>query len=527
MLCGTTTLMVSRVAPISSSQATQPVFSAPINLSNDLVNGTGNASNPDIASVGSHVYVAWSELNKGILFRESPNGGSTWYPPLNESGQDIAPAGRTTAPLISANGSNVYIAWSQTIGVTGAQIVETTSTNYGVTFSTPVELTNSATGAGPFITPFIASYNDTVAVVFNDAGDNESFATVSSNAGTTWTTPYAYAHNREDQVAVYQSDIYVVADPITIAVSNNAGVNWSKSFTVGPYGSEAWVAAAGSNAYVAWETKGSTSQAWLTMTHNDGANFTAPTLLTGSVSDAWAPMVSALGNSVWIAVHNFPGGNMSRVYVYTSTTNGTSWNLPVEVSGAVGSITDTSFPFTVSTSDGINVFTAWSEQVDPNTWQLMVSYSADGGTAWTPSPGIDASQNPTGTQGSNSNDLADAAIASSGASVFATWQQFNTSNPNVNQVYFSAYNAPIPTTTTSSTTGSSSNSTSTSSTGTGTTGTGSTGTSHSTASGTTQSSTGSGFSLNSTDLLYAGVAAVIVAAVILTVVFIRRPKKAT
>src|SRR5579872_1714469 len=80
-----TALIVSREPGISSS-AFSPTFATPINLSNDAGNMTGNATEPDVVSVGSYVYAAWSEFSHGILFRASANYGATWYPPVNQTG---------------------------------------------------------------------------------------------------------------------------------------------------------------------------------------------------------------------------------------------------------------------------------------------------------------------------------------------------------------------------------------------------------------------------------------------------------
>jgi hypothetical protein len=57
---------------------------------------------------------------------------------------DIARAGRTTGPLLSANGGNVYVVWSQTIGTGAAQNMEATSTTAGANFSQAVQITTGS-----------------------------------------------------------------------------------------------------------------------------------------------------------------------------------------------------------------------------------------------------------------------------------------------------------------------------------------------------------------------------------------------
>src|SRR5579862_5224695 len=171
-------------------------------------------------------------------------------------------------------------------------------------------------------------------------------------------------------------------------------------------------------------------------------------------------MVWAYGNYVWVAFHDHPGGNLSEVYVTTSSNNGTSWSNPLQLSKTVSNYSDTSFPFTVTSSNGRDVFVAWSQQFNPTTWSLLVSHSNDSGTTWTPPPGVNVSQNTNGTAASDNADLANAAIASYASSCFAVWEL---KTPTANQVYFSTLVYPEMISTTTSTTGSSSSTSSASS----------------------------------------------------------------
>jgi hypothetical protein len=87
-----------------NAKAATPLFSTPINLSNDQA----SAQDPNVQNVGNHVYVTWTERTGGIKFRERPDGGVTWSPALNRPALRISNSGGTTQyPLMSANGSNV------------------------------------------------------------------------------------------------------------------------------------------------------------------------------------------------------------------------------------------------------------------------------------------------------------------------------------------------------------------------------------------------------------------------------------
>lgn len=422
----------------SSSSQVQPIFSTPINLSG----GSSQATNPDVWNVGNHVYVAWSEGSNGLMFRESPDGGTTWYPQVSQAAENLSTTGRTTAPLLSANGSNVYVVWSQTVGTGVAQIYEATSTTYGASFSAPVQVSTETAAS---ITPVIASWGNNVYVAWTSGTD--SYLSCSSNLGASWTHPYEYGNQHEPEIAAWGSYVYVVSDA-GMVINSNVNVNscsnassW-KAQNIHPWGSEPCIWTYSQNVYASWESKSNTSVVYYSYSNTYGSSWTPVRVLATTMNDTWAPMVWAYGNSAWIAYHSNPGGSLSRVYVYTTNNAGKNWTGPVGLSTTPKSGSDTSFPFTVVSSDGQNVFVAWSQQIKTGYWQLYVSYSGNGGTTWFQPPGIDASQNPAGTEGSNNNDLADAAIASYGTSCFAVWQLISGST---NQVYFSASTMGTPT----------------------------------------------------------------------------------
>jgi hypothetical protein len=89
----------------------------------------------------------------------------------------------------------------------------------------------------------------------------------------------------------------------------------------------------------------------------------------------------------------------------------------------------------VVSSDGTNVFVAWSQHSNPTTWTFRVAYSANGGATWTAAPGVNVSQNPSGTQAASNSDLANGAIASFGTHCYAVYQL---TSGATSQVYFAS-----------------------------------------------------------------------------------------
>jgi hypothetical protein len=408
-------------------------FSTPFNVSND----SAKAVTPNVFNVGAHVYVVWSEGSGGIRFRASPDGGVTWVPPTTSRALKIS-TGLGTGPLISANGSNVYVVWSQKVGGV-SQVFIVTSTNFGSSFNAPVQLTTGTSGAD---TAVVASWGNTVYVAYDNIALTTSYVLSSTSAGAsgTWTAPFAFGDFHEPQLAAWQNNGYVSSNQ-GLATTHNNGVTWTNDSVppfqgmnppLPPTQSESWIAAYGSNVYQFYETKGTASQVNYTISHDSGNTWSREATLSKTLPDSWAPMVAAFGNSVWVADHTFPGGSKSQVYVYTSTNSGTTFSAPVSLSG---SSADTSYPFTVATSDGTNVFVAWSQQSSSNTWIFRVAYSANGGSTWTAAPGINVSKNPSGTSAGTNSDLANGAIASFGTHCYAVYQLIK---GTTNQIYFAS-----------------------------------------------------------------------------------------
>src|ERR1700731_2767905 len=65
----------------------------------------GPGFNPNVQSVGSKVYVTWTDKSGGIFFKASTNDGACWNPAVK-----VGNGGQY--PIMSANGSDVYIVWA-------------------------------------------------------------------------------------------------------------------------------------------------------------------------------------------------------------------------------------------------------------------------------------------------------------------------------------------------------------------------------------------------------------------------------
>ena len=327
-----------------------PTFSSAINLSND----TAIAKDPTVSNNGQNVFVAWTEGGKGIHFRMSPDGGSTWMPQLFQTGMKLGPNGGAAAfPVMftqfqQVNSGDVYLAWSQTVkqlnGSMIAQIFVAASSNNGQSFVTTQISQNSTHNQ---ITPAIAASGNDVYVAWfsgQTSGENGSdYVASSKNNGVSWGVPVDFVPSErggEVQVVAAGANVYVIGDGIFFTASYTNGDAWSqtiKLFTAPPrtstsfyYGREPWIAASGNLVYATWEANSTTSGISYhdqSVTSTDGGKTWGPAQnVTDPLKDNWEPENAAFGNNLFLTFHSL---NNQGVYVASATnvnSNSPTWS---------------------------------------------------------------------------------------------------------------------------------------------------------------------------------------------------------
>jgi hypothetical protein len=356
----------------------------------------GPGFDPNLRSVGSNVYIAWTDRSNGIYFRESGNDGQSW-------GTAVKIGNGGNYPIMSANSNYVYVVWS------AGGIVFTSSSNYGAagSWSQPMKISS---GGG--ITPYIASDGDVVAVVYL-VPTTGSYVLTSVDGGKTWTKPFLYSNGPEPQVAVSGPNVYAIADKLDrshaqFAVSHDSGKDWVVNTNLPP-GSEEWIVASGSYVYAAWETKSPGSVIYFLSSSNNGTNFSTK-IISAGMPDSWNPMINSMGTTVWVGIQEF--GSKQQNWMLTSTNSGSTW-ASQSVSGLGHA---NGFIFNIATTDGKNIFAMWIQKSSPYS-SAMVAYSGNGGNSWTTVKIGQSDPN---------NDVAIGSIASDGSHGLAAWQDNST-----------------------------------------------------------------------------------------------------
>ena len=167
------------LAPTQHAYAAGVSFGGQINLSNN----SGTSQSPQVAISGSNVYVVWTDDSSGnneILFKASSDSGVTFGSIINLSNN----AGSSSAPVISATGTDVYVAWTDTTPGNN-DVLFVASTNSGSSFGGQVNLSNNA---GSSSAPVISATGTDVYVAWVDdtPGNNDIFFKTSDNSGSTF-----------------------------------------------------------------------------------------------------------------------------------------------------------------------------------------------------------------------------------------------------------------------------------------------------------------------------------------------------
>src|SRR3989442_1444232 len=280
---------------------------APLDLSNNL----GDSRQPEIAAVGTNAYAVWFDNSPGnfdILFARSTDSGSNFGSPVNLSNNP----GTSVFPKIAADGSNVYVVWSDNSPGT-FDILFARSTDGGATFGSPVNLSG---GVGFSFQPKIITSGSNIFVIWG-TGCSVLFVRSADN-GASFSSP--------------------------INLSNGVGCGTSP----------ADIAASNGNLDVVFRS-GPASDIFLVRSTDNGASFNSPVNVSNDADEEDFPQVAASGNNVFVVWRNIPHGN-TDIFFTRSTDGGATFGIPVNLSNDAG----LSELAQIAASSN-NVYVGWSE----------------------------------------------------------------------------------------------------------------------------------------------------------------------
>ncbi|MBI1729056.1 exo-alpha-sialidase [Candidatus Acetothermia bacterium] len=260
----------------------------------NLSKGPGNSLFPAIATSGQNVYVVWDDDRAGdaeeIFFSRSTDGGVTFSDPQNLSHN----SGASRNPAVAASGDDVYVVWEdESLG--SSEIFYLVSRDGGATFSVPMNISQNA---GSSTLPDLALVNGVLYVAWQDEtfGNSEILLSSSFDRGQSFLT----ARN----------------------LSQSKGLSWSPA-----------IAADGTDLYVVWEEgTQDTREIYFTGSLNGGVAFTAPKVISGTAMFATAPAVAALGGHLYVTWTQEMSASNYDIFLTQSADRGQSLTQPENIS---------------------------------------------------------------------------------------------------------------------------------------------------------------------------------------------------
>jgi len=302
---------------------------------------------PSIATNGSRIIVAWSDINilgyHNIYLTRSTDGGASFpfSENLSKNEDDEGDSGVIiiTKPVVIMNDSNVLVAWSYfTEKQGGTRIFITRSTDGGVSFSTPVNFFSGFNSLGE------------LSMAFND-----------TNVVIAW----------HQLASILVSNIY-------LARSTDNGVSFSTPVNISNASKNAEnpsVAISGSNILVAWSQE---TVLTTTRSTDGGVSFSTPVNLNASSLPDLKPLVVMNGSNiliVWGKKLSSSGNN--EVNLLRSIDGGISFfpsvNLSKDLFASEHSIA----------MDDSNIVIAWAALVG-SEHKIFITRSTDGGVSFSP-----------------------------------------------------------------------------------------------------------------------------------------------
>lgn len=302
----------------------------------DLSNNAGNSEFPQIAISGSNVYVIWRNNTSGnyeVYLRVSTDGGATFGDTINlskNSGDSTINSTINDIVQIVASGSNVYAVWQdRTFGK--MDVVFTRSTDNGATFSDPINISNTN---GYSHHPTLAVSGNNVYIVWFDD-------THTGGQGAHYGIYFARSIDNGMSFS----------DPIIL--SNDSGDNGS--LHIGASGSNVYVTFSRGTGFPAFDL-----DIYFVRSTDNGATFSNAINLSGSRGTSSNAQLAVAGNNVYVAWQDNASGNFEILFA-TSVDNGASFNSPVNLSNNGGDSAGARMAISES-----NLHTMWSDNTPQN-----------------------------------------------------------------------------------------------------------------------------------------------------------------
>jgi hypothetical protein len=417
------------------------VFSPPLIVSNNTANGSFT---PQVAvDSNGNIFAVWEDdtsTNSNILFSRSTDGGATFSAPKNLS----MTSGFSFNPRIAVDSKGgINVVWEDdTPG--NVDVMFSRSADAGVSFSPPVNVSNSTASAG---SPEVATdTNGNIFVVWeNDSMNLGILFSRSTDGGVTFSTPAFLSTNTAGSISpqiavdsggnisvVWEDDILGTSDisfnssadqgvtfSIPKSLSNNVGNSVSPQITVDSTG----------NIDVAWVNDSPGNfDTFFSRSGDKGATFSAPKDVSNAFGQARSPQLAVDGggniNVVW--ADNTPPDFNPDIFFSRSGDGGVTFSTAQNISNSSGF---SSNPW-LTVDAGANINVAWEDHT-PGNDDIFFTRLTDAGPTFS---------TPLNLSSDAGLSLAPQIAADKSGNINVVWQD-NSNVSNITQILFSRFSS--------------------------------------------------------------------------------------
>lgn len=417
---------VLAVSPAMAASAAEPVWNSPVTLSD----AGRQASEPQLVTNGSMITAVWTRDDGStprIQSAVSTDAGLTWSEPVSLSSVGLYGA----KPQVASDGTTVTVVWEADNTVTTG-IQSASSADGGVTWSAPVAVSDASRNAA---VPQVVATDDGMFIAvwrrFNGTA-NIIQSAVSSNGGVTWSEP---ANLSYDAGGVTSQDPQVVTDGSAVtaiwthfdgadarvqsAFSADGGVTWGGPITLpGGEGENAYksqLTTDGDTLTAVWHaTTASAARVRSASSTDNGATWGDPVTLSLDGQYGYNAQVVTTGTTI-TAVWYSNVSSIDRIQTASSSDGGATWTDAVPLSYG-----ETSARGAQLVTDGSIITIVWHTYSGSDD-RVQSTFSTDGAATWSAAVTLS-------TAGQNAYD---AQLATDGNTVTALWRAYDGENDRI------------------------------------------------------------------------------------------------
>lgn len=323
--------IMSGTGPIFA-QIQSSSFTNPVNLSKTI----SDSASPEMVSSPDGLFIVWEGTDSGrsnIFFSKSTNDGVTFDTPINLSG---SVPGQSSSPAIVQLDKNIYVVWQSS-----------TSTNSTVLF------TKSSDGGASFEKPGRLS----------EISKNSAFPEIALSGNHIYSSWIEKSNTNSTNIIFSKSDDGGNSFQNPIPITNIAGnVGIPK------------LSADGNQVFLIWEDNSKRNfDVFLSESNDYGTSFDTPLDVSNTLAQSGSPQIAISKNNLYAIWMDNTSGNYDILFA-KSNDGGKSFGKPINLSNFHE---DSGYP--VISVSGNSVYVSWTQTMSDTNYDVFFAKSNDGG----------------------------------------------------------------------------------------------------------------------------------------------------